>query len=306
MKDKDKEKNKNRKNKKNKVNKIKNRIKKYILKKLLIIVLPIILILLLVASAVYVMNKKLATFQAGDWGNANFGASQYINNITVDSDGKLESNMTAQELWDKMKKNGCEVDQYLDYPEELARLMKAEIVTQYLDTRENPDEEVDWKYFVENADELQGIVKLKRADSDGNKTTMKYVSPETFQSYIDEYNKTGSEKAKNDALTHFTLKKTSTGTTGPSGPTTGLEATTNTFITKESCPNAYRAYQLLREKGFTDAAACALIGNFFKESGGDGTSDINPGSDGSGRAWYLWMDTTNRFIFLCKEKWKNC
>lgn len=253
-------------------------------KKIFWIFLPLMIIVVLLAAAIYFITVDDAIFKEAAWENTNYAASQYINNVSIDSDGKLNTKISADELWDKMKKNDSRVSKYLDNSEELARLMKAEIVTQYLDTRENPDEEVDWKYFVENADELQGIVKLKRADSNGNKTTMKYVSPETFQSYIDEYNKSGSEKAKNDALTHFTLKKTSTGTTGSSA-TTGVEASTNTFISKENCPNAYNTYLALKDLGLTDASACAIIGNLFQESGGAGTSDLNP-TAGNGKTSY--------------------
>ena len=34
---------------------------------------------------------------------------------------------------------------------------------------------------------------------------MTYVDAETFQSYIDEYNGTGSQEAKENALKHFAL-----------------------------------------------------------------------------------------------------
>lgn len=42
---------------------------------------------------------------------------------------------------------------------------------------------------------------------------MSYVDPETFQSYIDSYNSSGSESDRERALSHFTLDKTVTGTT---------------------------------------------------------------------------------------------
>ena len=79
-----------------------------------------------------------------------------------------------------------------------------------------------------------------------------------------------------------------------------------TSITKENTPNAYKAACLLVEKGFTKEAAAGILGNFFCESGGQGTSDINPADDdgsaigiaqwtGSGRRAFLaWCDTNNR------------
>lgn len=36
---------------------------------------------------------------------------------------------------------------------------------------------------------------------------MVYTDPDTFQSYIDEYNATGSEEAKQQALKHFTIER---------------------------------------------------------------------------------------------------
>lgn len=202
-------------------------------KKLLIIFLPIILIIVLLAGAVYFITVDDGTYKDDDWGSTGFAASQSINNVTVNIDGTIESGMSAQEVWDKTLKNKGRVDQYLDSPEELARLMRAEIVTQYPDTRENPDEKINWEDIVKNEDSLQGIVKFKRADSSNNVTTMKYASPEEFQGYIDEYNKSGSNTAKQNALTHFTLKKSSTGTSsgvnysGPDlyWPTDGTEIT---------------------------------------------------------------------------------
>ena len=59
----------------------------------------------------------------------------------------------------------------------------------------------------------------KRTDENNQTSTMTYVDPETFQGYIDEYNGTGSESAKKNALTHFTLRRStiSTPTTGNNG-----------------------------------------------------------------------------------------
>ena len=186
-------------------------------KKLILALVPILLIVALLAGAVYFITIDDGTYKDDDWGNTNYGASQYINSVSVNSDGTISNSTTAEELWDKMLKNGCRVDKYLSSPKELARIMRAEIVTQYPDTRKNPDEDFDWKDIIDDPDNMQGIIKFKRADNKNNKTTMTYVDPETFQSYIDEYNKTGSETAKNNALTHFTLKKTAASTATGNG-----------------------------------------------------------------------------------------
>lgn len=191
------------------------------------VIFAVIAIIVLLAAALYFITIDDGTYKEGDWSSTNYGASQYINNVSVNSDGTLSSSMSAQELWDKLKENGCRVDEYLDTPEELARLMKAEIVTQYPDTRKNPDEDINWEDIVSNEDTLQGIIKLKRADTENNKKTMIYTDPTTFQSYIDEYNQTGSETAKKNALEHFTLKKVISSTPAESNNSSNNSKTAN-------------------------------------------------------------------------------
>lgn len=202
---------------------LKDKTKK-VLKPLFKMLIPIILITVIIviflSSAYYAINDKLCKV-GDDYSSTNYGANQFINNTSIDKDGKMTSNLTAQETWDKLVENDSEVEKYLDSPEELVRLMNAEIVTQYPDLRKNPDEEIDWdkldwKKIANNESSMQGIIKFKRVDENNNKTTMSYVDPDTFQGYIDEYNKSGSETAKKNALTHFTLKKTSTETSSGS------------------------------------------------------------------------------------------
>lgn len=176
-------------------------------KKILIIIGIICLIGL--GPLYYWLTIDDGTYNEDDWSNTPYAASQYTNSFGVGDDGKLESSMTAQELWDKMIKNDSRVDLYLDSPEELLKLMNVEVVTQYLDTRPNPDAEIDWDTINDiNSKEIQGIIKLKRADSNGNISTMIYTDPTTFQGYIDAYNSSGSESDKNNALKYFTLEKT--------------------------------------------------------------------------------------------------
>ena len=173
----------------------------------IIIIIIAMAILVLLAAATYFITIDDGTYDEDDWSSTPYAAGQYTNGVSANSDGSLSTNITAQELWDKMLENGSRVDEYLDSPEELARLMKAEVVTQYPDTRSNPDEAIDWQNIIDNPDILQGIIKFKRADTSGNKSTITYVDSNTFQSYIDEYNSTGNETAKQNALSHFTLKQ---------------------------------------------------------------------------------------------------
>lgn len=196
------------------------KIGKIVLNTLKVILFPVIvivcIILVILAASVYFITVDDGTYKEDDWSSTPFAASTFVNSTTINGDGTISTNTTAQELWDKMIENGSSVDDYLDSPEELARLMKAEMVTQYPDTRPNPDEEINWDEVI-NGESIQGIIKFKRADTDGNKSTMTYVDPATFQGYIDEYNSTGSESAKQAALSHFTLRQTAASTSSGNG-----------------------------------------------------------------------------------------
>lgn len=198
-------------------------------KALPIILIPTIIISLLSAITYYITLDD-AIKKEGDTSNTPNAASTYMSNVELEDDGTIKSKTTVDELWDEMIKNGSRVDQYLDSKEELARLMKAEIVTQYPDTRKNPDKEINWEDIISNGDEIQGIVKFKRTDSNNNTTTMTYVDQETFQGYIDEYNGTGSEKAKKNALSHFTLRKSKITSSYASGGGSSVDTSKLYFI----------------------------------------------------------------------------
>ena len=174
----------------------------------IILVLALILIILF-GGFVYVIKKHDGTYKEDDWSNTQYAASQYTSNTSIDADGNINSAMTAQELWDKMQEEHSRVDLYLDKPEELLKLMNAEIVTNYPDLRENPDEEIDWDKINSNVDstDVQGIIKFKRAQSNGDITTMSYVDSDTFYEWIELYSTTGDEDARQKALTHFTIEK---------------------------------------------------------------------------------------------------
>ena len=180
-------------------------------KKILLICTVVCTIVMLLAGCVYFITIDDGTYKDGDWASVPYAAGQYTSTITFDGNNGISTSMTAQELWDKMLENDSRVNVYLDKPEELKKLMNAEVVTKFLDTRENPDEPINWdsdELTDVNSKKIQGIAKLKRSDSDNNKYTMSYVDEATFQSYIDEYNASGSDEAKQNALKHFTLVKT--------------------------------------------------------------------------------------------------
>lgn len=196
---------------KNELKKVLKKFAKKITKKFLVIVLIIMTIVSLLGGFIYFLNIEAATYKKEDWSNAPYAASQYTGFVDIGANGEIATSMTAQELWDKMIENKSDIRDYLSNPKELKKLMNAEVVTKFLDTRENPDEPINWdsdELTDVNSKKIQGIAKLKRSDSDNNKYTMSYVDEATFQSYIDEYNASGSDEAKQNALKHFTLVKT--------------------------------------------------------------------------------------------------
>lgn len=186
-------------------------IKKIIFKVLFALFKVIIIIampgIILLAAFNYFLTLDDGEYKANDLSSTPYAAETYINDVKPQEDGTLKTETSAQDLWDRMTVNGSRVDKYLDTPEELAILMKAEIVTKYPDTRKNPEEEIDWENIKKEADTLQGMIKFKREDENGTVSTLIYESPDTFDKWIEEYNKNKSESAKKNALSHFTLKK---------------------------------------------------------------------------------------------------
>ena len=155
---------------------------KAITKMVLPIVLIILIAVIIVSGLVYELTRQDGSYKEGDMSNVPYASTKYTADVTIDENGKITTSMTAQELWDEMIKNNSRVDEYLDGPEDLLKLMNAEIITNYPDTRANPDEEIDWDTLNKNIDsnEVQGIIKFKRAKDDGSTVTMTYVDSQTF------------------------------------------------------------------------------------------------------------------------------
>ena len=189
---------------------------KGLVKRLIMFLLPILLILALLFGFVYVITKQDGSRKEGDIANAPYAASTYTSSVTIDEEGNITTNMTAQALWDEMIKNNSRVEVYLDGPEDLLKLMNAELITNYPDTRPNPDEEIDWETINKDvtSNKVQGIIKFRRADNDGTVKTLSYMPPSQFDLYMREYNTTGSAEARDQILSHFTLKKGNAGIAG--------------------------------------------------------------------------------------------
>ena len=168
------------------------KVKKFIktsklVKKLLSVILILVLIIIIIIIATYVTVIDTGTYKENNWSNAPYASSEYIAGTKIGSNGAIETTETAQEIWDKLIKNGSNIEQYLDGPEELKKLMNAEIATQLLNTS-NSDEEIDWDKINSDASskEVQGLVKLLRAKTDGTISEMEYVFIEAVQNVCDE------------------------------------------------------------------------------------------------------------------------
>lgn len=156
-------------------NLIKNFVKSLLKSKIVKIAILLIFILaVLLPSFVYYITIDDGTYKEGDWESTPYVASTYTQNVNVGNDG-ITSDTTAQELWDKMIDEGCNVQDYLDTPEELEKLMNAEIITQYP------------KIGAENA-KLDGIIEFERHQTDGTSLMLKYIDIETFNKYKEEKN----------------------------------------------------------------------------------------------------------------------
>ncbi len=202
-------------------------------KRFLKLLILLVVVIVFLAGSTYDITIEDGTYKEKDWSSTPYAAGEYTKGVSVKEDGTLESKTTAQELWDKMQKEKSRVSEYLKSPEELARLMKAEIVTQYPDTRPYPNQSIDWDEVIEDPNALQGIIKFKRAKTDGNIETMTYVEPQILEGWIEDYNTTGSEEAKKKATSHFTLRKSTEVNAGTNVTTSGKVADVSEKIIKE-------------------------------------------------------------------------
>ena len=158
----------------------------------------ILVVGIILPSFVYYITIDDGTYKEGDWSSTSYVASTYTQNVTVGSDG-ITSNVTAQELWDKMIEEGANVQDYLDSPEELEKLMNAEIITQYP------------KIGAQNA-KLDGIIEFERHKTDGTSCMLKYIDIDTFNKYIEERN--------TDIVNYFTLDESGNALIGVVNKTT--------------------------------------------------------------------------------------
>lgn len=236
----------NQENIKNRLAKVVGAIRSVIRVKLIIIIVLIVLIItFLIGSFQVIIVKDTASYKKGDKSNVPNNFKTYSSNINISNVGDITSETNAQELWNNIIKNGGNINEYLSTPSELKKLMNAELVTQFIDTRENVDKEYDWNKInddVENAD-IHGIVKLKRANADGSINNMTYVDEGQYNFYIQEYLSKGTEEAKKEALSHYTLGINKTGNYNSDSNLSGVSSISSSEFLKAVQEVAAEVYQ---------------------------------------------------------------
>lgn len=164
------------------MNKLKKILKLIIKIKIVMIVLSIILVLtILLPAFTYFITIDDGTYDEDDWESTPYVASTYTDQVSISGNG-LEPVKSANELWDEMTLKGNNIKDYLDKPEELEKLMNAEIITQYPKI---------------GSGNLDGIVEFERHKTDGTSKMLKFIDYNTFNSYINSQN--------SDILNYFTL-----------------------------------------------------------------------------------------------------
>ena len=174
------------------------------------------------------------------------GIPEYASTISINDDGTFSTSNSAQELWDNMKDQGYDLKKYLDNPEELATLVNATSAMQLPDTislndnnnNNNNEQGKVNALFTENGENLedsenslQGIIRFKRHDKDGNEYYLTYASPTEYYKWIEDYNTNNDQKAREQALTHFTVRKES------SRSNSGISGQGNQSIANEMISN---------------------------------------------------------------------
>lgn len=183
---------------------------KNVFKKALISTAPIwgtiLLILVILAALTYENTIQEGTEQEGSWKSTPYVANQFDANIEIAEDGTITTDITPQELWDEMIKHGNEIKSYLNNSKEFAKLLHAEQITNFPDTRSDPSEEINWNDIIKpKSNRIQGIIKFKRETGGADPIDLVYVDDGIFMDWLEEYNLTGDETLKQNLLTHFTI-----------------------------------------------------------------------------------------------------
>ena len=224
-----------------------------------------LLVVVGLAASEYYLDTKDTKEDSNNPKNGPAAARSFITDVTIDDDGNIKLNKTYDEWWDELKEQGNDLTKYLSNAKELAKLVNAQLATEYLDTRpgegdsgydknkweKNINKDIDWNDVNKNSsDRVQGIIKLNRKDSDGNEYYMTYVSPEKFNNLV--------SSGSSDALKHFTIEKQDNQNTSSSS----LSETSSGLVTGQDIINEAEKYvgvlpYVYGGKSLTDGADCS-------------------------------------------------
>ena len=248
------------------------------LKTILIIIGIILVGIILMGASTYFLNIDDGVMNSDDTKNAPAAVFKYTNDLHLSDNEKMHLNKSPKEFWEELNKSGNRITAYLNSAEELSKLMRAQLALGYLDLRNESeiDKDLDWNEINSNIDstEVQGVVKLKRALSNGKTITMTYVNEEKFQSYIDAYNNASNDsdrkKAKNNALKHFTLEEQVSTNTDTSNQDTTNQGKSNqdSSSTNNSSNGASQGEKIVAE-------ALKYVGNPYVYGGNSLTNGID-------------------------------
>lgn len=178
-------------------------------KNVFICVCVIAIIIIMLCSMVFDLTIEGGTEDRDNPSNVPGQVSVFYDNISLGSNGKINTEWleTSEELWNRLVLANSGIDEYLKNEEQLMKLVNAQIVTQYLDIREDTEEAIDWDEMMdENNGWIEhGIIKLKRGHESGTVSNMKFEEEGIFYKMIDEYNTTGDEDLKNRILNSYTI-----------------------------------------------------------------------------------------------------
>ena len=114
------------------------------IKKTAILLTISLLSVFIIAGAAYIVMRWIANKIAEH-------GEKYTHSVNIDlNSGSISTEVTAQELWNNMIKQGLEIDKYLNGPSDLEKLLNAELVTQLPDMRPNVDTPIDWDSIIDS------------------------------------------------------------------------------------------------------------------------------------------------------------
>lgn len=189
-------------------------------------IIIILIIIIMLGAFLYVINgdafekgsSKSKSYQSSAQirdGKVEVSKDNIINNALIEKGYTQEeiNNMSEDEKKSRLGLNHIDINsasaatlmwelyndvysQYLSGAEELAKLMNAELITQYPDTRSNPNEKIDWDSINTESSSIPGIIKIKRK-TDGLEKMLVFEEQIEFESLVNSNN--------DQAMNYFSL-----------------------------------------------------------------------------------------------------